>query len=244
MTSLIALPPIGTITHHPAAQEPTHAPISLVAHSQAFIQLPNIDDGTGIQQKITKLFKKTLKDWQILVEDRVGILRNILQEHPDQEEIIRPKLQQDLRLKEAYLELFRHFKESCDKTRPRERTIIALTDERGLVQGLCDYEMQETTERVRSVYIHTLFTAPWNLKMQSPVPATHLPLCTKGVGLAMFREAYRHGMREGATSIQLKPLENSESFYRDRLHMQETSNSAHGIRFLMAITDHIPQELT
>lgn len=215
----------------------------LVEQSHAFIELPNLEETSKEAQKIKKTFQKTLKIWKEFLEDRVGVLRAALQENPEQEKTLRPQLNDDQRLKEEYLELSSRFKNKCIEPRRQTCHIIALTDKNGLVQGFCDYEMKETTARVHYVYLHTLFTAPWNLRLNAPVPLTHRGVCMKGVGITLFKEVYRHAMVVRCSSIQLKPLPNSESFYENRLHMGRTVDEENHYNLVMPVTGSFPQEL-
>ena len=239
---------LGTPHQQIARPEPDAPPAAprLVSRASVLLPLPHTDEDPVIRQKMVKLFTRTLKDWKELLEDRVGTLRARIQEesNPEVSTLLQSHLVEDLTFKSDYLELCAHFRDSCQQLSERERQIVALTDEQGLIQGFCDYQFVESMEKVKSVYIHTIFTAPWNVRMRSPTPQTHAHLFTKGVGLTLIRHVYQDALTKGARELQLRPLPNSESFYKEKLHMRESRDVGHKIVLAMPIFPSLPPELS
>jgi hypothetical protein len=170
--------------------------------------------------------------------------REALQQPGANIELLRSHLEQDIRFKNEYLELFYYFSNTIEKPLAPLRHIVAFFDEHRLIQGFCDFEAKKTENKVKSVYIHTIFTASWNLKMKSPVPYTHAGLVTKGVGIALIREAYIFAHAIEATLLKLKPLPNSESFYMRRLRMtKEISETEQQTTLTLPICEALPEQL-
>lgn len=221
--------------------------VKIVDSKSSFVCLDSENTTEKDKKILVKQFKTTARNWKQIFEDRVSLLRIAIQQETNEEEqkSLREKLSKDLEFKKGYSELLNQFSNCVEKLQSKNRKIVALTGKDNLIQGFCDFELKETLEKVQYVYVHTLFTAPWNLKLHAQVPETHAGLVVKGVGGKLLTEAYKYGQEQGAVELQLKPLGISESYYRDRLKMQEKedTSSSGGILFTMPIGSTIPAEL-
>lgn len=218
-------------------------PLVLVPHRYDFVSLPEREDSEGTLRKTNRLFTSTMNDWKTILSDRIGSIRIALQQEGSDRAKLNEDLADDLHMQKNYFLLLSMCKETLRNPPSPTRKIIALTDEHRLIQGFCDCELLETSERVKFVFIHTLFTAPWNLKIHAPVPETHAPLVTQGVGLSLFRHVYSLAQAQEAAYVRLRPNSNSVSFYRDRLRMGQVPDEKGGIVFSMPVLPSLPREL-
>lgn len=242
-TTLVEQRPLLIEAHPlPETREAIQPPI-LVPHRYDFASLPEQEDSEGTLRKMSRLFASTLNDWKTILSDRIGSIRVAMQREGCDREKLRQDLEDDLHMQKNYFLLISMCKENLRTPPPPTRKIIALTDEHRLIQGFCDCELLETSERVKFVFIHTLFTAPWNLRIHAPVPETHAHMVRPGVGLSLFRHVYSSAQVLGAEYVRLRPNSNSVSFYRDRLRMGSVPDEKGGIVFSMPVQPSLPREL-
>lgn len=190
-------------------------PLSPLHSKNSNTQDFHIDDGQGID--LTTL-NKTTKTWKAIANDRLGNTRAL---HAETLSPLTEKaLKDDRKTVEEYIELVDRF--TFYLANKAEKPILRVArDHQNNIQGLCCATIQG-----KMLYIHHVFTAPWNLKMHGKTPEEHQPLFTKGVGTGLITCCYRLGNDQGCNELRLKALSGSLSYYKDYLKMLEDKENS------------------
>ncbi len=165
---------------------------------------------------------KTIQAWKGIIQDRVGESRAEHQRSRTEE--TGEALGNDLARKAEYIDLLGYFDLSLSKyvrdkaIDPQSRVLVSISVEEGDVNiqalALCKAYAEK-----KIVELKYLASAPWNLSMHGANKEENQSLVTRGCGTLLVCDIYRLAQREGLSSLRLKPLPGSESFYLGQIQM-------------------------
>ncbi len=101
-----------------------------------------------------------------------------------------------------------------EKGNPLKNSLFLLFDNNQKIQALA-----AVTEKPNSIYVNSLLSAPWNLKLSSDNDSAHQSLAIRGAGTTMVRQVYEFAKSKNKTRLELFSLHSARSFYTDHLKM-------------------------
>lgn len=201
------------------------------------IQTVGIGAGMRSRQAVDTSIERvaaTLKEWRAVVMERLGETRGL--RNAD-------LLAKDMQLVDNYRELVFYISAGLESISTRngrtpngELTIKYLLDMTGRVQAIA---LARINREEGLLYLSNIITAPWNLKMGSPIPAEYQSFRTEGAGTTLMTSLFRLAQRESLRRFALKPLDGSYGFYKDKLGMEETPEN----ECFYAVTAAVPEGL-
>jgi hypothetical protein len=185
------------------------------------------------EQKYFRLVKQTISDWQEIVYDRLGRTRLEHQENPTARSL--EEMQADSQEAKSYKVLCDEWKKFLKNPVLVDHRIMILTDSEQRIQGLSLISI-----KTDSIFVKTLMSAPWNIRMHGSNSAEHEQIRVRGVGTTLMRHIYDFATKEQKATIELKPLSGSYAFYKDHLKMT-SSVRADGLYFTLDMARDVPE---
>lgn len=180
--------------------------------------------------------RKTLKSWMDVLGERVGISRQLASQG-------KLDATADLDLWKNCQELKFYITAHVEKLEKGQAlqnegmlSISLLMDDQKNIQTICT-----TTLQINQLYINVILSAPWNIKMESPVPAPHDQMAVARAGTTMIRAMYEFAQEAKVPQLRLKPLPNSYDFYKQHCAMSEDVKK--GEFFYNVALDSVPEKI-
>jgi hypothetical protein len=176
-------------------------------------------------QATCKAIKQTLRDWQEIISDRFGTTRAQRQEAFKislNQEKADADFKEDMQVVEDYKtvkSMIDKDVESIQKGGTKQRYIMLLTDSEARPQAIATIH-----EEVNSLYVNTIMSAPWNVTMHAEVSPEHAKLAVKRAGTTIMRQVYELALLRNKSTVELKPLTNSLSYYNNYLKMTPSAD--------------------
>jgi hypothetical protein len=158
-----------------------------------------------------KLLKGTLEEWRSVAAARYGASNSALTKNPQDVECAKAKVA-DLAAKEEYFDLIGYYKLAISAASPNANKIFhILYDKNKVIQAVSASTLVFKNNQ-KELYVDYVISAGWNLPMHGQFSDTAtVPL--KGAGTALMCSAYKAGQLANCTTLRLKPLAKSTSYY-------------------------------
>ena len=213
--------PLTTVLAEPS---PTAAlPRVSAPHVLAMHKICPLSQSKKEVEALARSVSRALKEWHEIAYNRLGDLRAEAQTTPSLLDAVQlDRSLCDSAYKTLKIEI-QNSLETAKKCSSTAERILFTTDSEQRIQGvLVAYEEMLGSEK--TLYIKALLSPPWNVAFHSKISPEHQALRVRHAGLALLREAYHVAQQIGATSVTLRPLSNSFTFYQERVGLQWIAN--------------------